>query len=56
MKYYAHTKEGVGPAGWQELDAHLSEVANLAARFTDSFGAKEWGRIAGLLHDIGKTG
>lgn len=36
------------------LDEHLREVGSLAADFAEKFGAKEWGRCAGLLHDLGK--
>lgn len=33
---------------------HLYGTANLAGRFADSFGKREWGFCCGLLHDIGK--
>ena len=36
------------------LDLHLREVARLAGEFAVSFGAKEWARLAGLWHDLGK--
>lgn len=55
MKFYAHTKENAGPDEWQDLGAHLENVAIRAADFADSFGAGEWGRIAGLVHDVGKA-
>jgi CRISPR-associated endonuclease/helicase Cas3 len=53
-KYYAHTKEGKGPEEWQPLEEHLTNVAKLAGQFAAEFGAEEWGRLAGLWHDLGK--
>lgn len=47
MKLYAHQN--------QSLAAHLIGVAELAARFTSFFGSSEHGRLAGLLHDLGKA-
>ena len=53
-KYYAHTKEGFSEEKWQLLEDHLSNVAQSAGEFAGSFGAREWGVAAGLLHDLGK--
>ncbi|KAA3628873.1 MAG: CRISPR-associated endonuclease Cas3'' [Proteobacteria bacterium] len=42
---------------WREphdLEAHLLGVAELAAAYGESFGAKEWAHVAGLWHDLGK--
>jgi CRISPR-associated endonuclease/helicase Cas3 len=36
------------------LEDHLEKVAGLAARFAGSFMAADWGRLAGLWHDLGK--
>lgn len=36
------------------LDEHLRAVARLAADFATVFGAGDWGRLAGLWHDLGK--
>jgi CRISPR-associated endonuclease/helicase Cas3 len=36
------------------LEEHLSAVSNLAGRMSEAFGAKEWGTLAGLWHDLGK--
>ena len=47
MEYYAH--QG------QSLVKHLSGVANYAAQFASFFEAREHGRLAGLLHDLGKA-
>jgi len=54
VNYYAHTKEGEPIENWQPLEEHLANVAELAANFAGKFGAEEWGRVAGLLHDFGK--
>lgn len=37
------------------MDEHLEAVAALAAQFASAFGAEQWGRAAGLLHDTGKA-
>jgi len=37
-----------------ELEDHLQKTAELAAGFATEFGCKEWGRLAGLWHDLGK--
>lgn len=47
MKLYAHVN--------QSLAAHLKGVAEHAARFASFFQATEQGRLAGLLHDLGKA-
>lgn len=54
MSFYAHTLEDKGPEHWEPLEDHLHEVAKLAGDFAAAFGAKEWGRLAGLWHDLGK--
>ena len=33
---------------------HLAEVSDMSARFAQEFGAQSWGRVIGLLHDVGK--
>lgn len=50
--FYAHTTTDGRP--WEPLEDHLHEVAELAGKFADAFGAKEWGHLAGLWHDLGK--
>jgi CRISPR-associated endonuclease/helicase Cas3 len=47
MTLYAH--QG------QPLAEHLKNVGEFAARFAAFFGAAEHGRLAGLLHDLGKA-
>ena len=37
-----------------ELEEHLRAVAELAGGFASSFGYADWGRLAGLWHDLGK--
>lgn len=54
MAFFAHCSSNLDRSDWQELPDHLSAVARLACPFAEKFGAGEWGRIAGLLHDIGK--
>ncbi|MDD2769832.1 MAG: CRISPR-associated helicase Cas3' [Methylococcus sp.] len=36
------------------LDDHLRGVGGLAGEFAAAFGAEDWGRLAGLWHDLGK--
>jgi len=55
MKFYAHSTESVDTSDWQPLDDHLNNVAELSEKFTSAFGADEWGRCGGLLHDAGKA-
>ena len=38
----------------QTVVDHLTNVAGLAHDFSNAFNAKEWGRLAGLWHDVGK--
>ena len=52
---YAHSLEGKPPESWQPLGVHLENVAARAARFAASFGSAEWGRVLGMLHDVGKA-
>ena len=51
--YFAHSAE-VDKEGWQPLSAHLEGTAARAAAFLESVGLDELGRVAGLLHDLGK--
>lgn len=39
----------------QSLRCHLLGVAKRAEDFAASFGAGQWGKVCGLLHDIGKA-
>lgn len=40
---------------WHRLEDHLLETAKLAGAFAAEFGAGEWGYLAGLWHDLGKS-
>ena len=53
--YWAHSGEAPDKSDWQPLEEHLQNVADLAAEHAAKFGAAEWGRMAGLLHDAGKV-
>lgn len=55
MKYYAHSTNNPDKSDWQGLEEHLRNVANLASGFAGAFGASDWGKAAGLLHDAGKA-
>lgn len=54
IEYYAHTVPEKQPDTWQTLGDHHENVARLAGKFAQIFGAKEWGEIAGWCHDLGK--
>lgn len=54
MRYFAHSTERPDKADWQTVAEHLEAVAALAAANASRFGAAEWARAAGLLHDLGK--
>src|ERR1700730_9540932 len=51
---YAHSLQGRPEAEWEGLEAHLRAVASRAKAFAAAFEAGEWGRLAGLWHDLGK--
>lgn len=51
---YAHTRLGQPPEAWEPLRDHLEAVARLASEFASAFRSSEWGRVAGLWHDLGK--
>jgi CRISPR-associated endonuclease/helicase Cas3 len=51
---YAHSRKDAPRSEWHTLRAHLEAVAELAQRFAAKWGAGEWGRYAGLWHDLGK--
>jgi CRISPR-associated endonuclease/helicase Cas3 len=52
--FYAHTLPNRPEAEWEPLEVHLKEVAKMAGKFADAFGAKKWGRLTGVWHDLGK--
>ena len=55
ITFYAHSTISDDKSEWQKLEDHLRGVTERAAAFADVFGAKNWGRCAGLLHDAGKA-
>ena len=52
---YAHSLPDQPPEKWQPLEAHLSEVAELAASLAAAFNASALAFIVGYLHDLGKV-
>lgn len=52
--YFAHSSDAVARENWHPLAQHLRETADRAADFLSSAGRAEFGRAAGLLHDLGK--
>lgn len=52
--FFAHSRSNSPPETWEPLDQHLRRVADVAAQFAESFESAEWGRAAGLWHDVGK--
>jgi len=54
LEFYAHSSEGRPPPQWQPLATHLQAVSELAAQFSAAFDSADWGRLAGLWHDLGK--
>lgn len=52
--YFAHSTDSPDKSDWQPLADHLSAVGTLAADFADGFSCREYGQVAGLLHDLGK--
>jgi CRISPR-associated endonuclease/helicase Cas3 len=55
-EFIAHLKNTESSDNWefQSLKDHLEETAILAQAFSSKFGDKQWGRLLGLWHDIGK--
>ncbi|MEX2310230.1 MAG: CRISPR-associated helicase Cas3' [Pirellulales bacterium] len=53
-RYFAHSLPGRPIEEWEPLEDHLQAVSDLAGKFAEKFGAAEWGRVAGLWHDVGK--
>ena len=51
---YAHSHPEFPQENWHSLEDHLQAVAEAAADFASGFGALDWGKAAGLLHDLGK--
>ena len=54
MEFYAHSSERRPQPQWHPLATHLQAVSELAAQFSAAFDSADWGRLAGLWHDLGK--
>jgi len=54
LEFYAHSSERRPPPQWRLLATHLQAVSKLAAQFSAAFDSADWGRLAGLWHDLGK--
>lgn len=50
--FSAHSPNSFGEQ--HDFEYHLRQVGELAARFASALGSAEWGRLAGLWHDLGK--
>ncbi len=55
MNFCSHSIEGRPVEEWHRLEEHLLGTAKLAAQFADGFGCGEWGYLAGLWHDLGRS-
>ncbi len=54
INFFAHAPENGGAGAWHGLADHLIATGEGAARALERMGAGEFGRLAGLLHDLGK--
>ena len=54
MEYYAHACATANRTVWHSLSRHLQDTGARSAAFLERSGCAELGRIAGLLHDVGK--
>ena len=52
--YFAHSNELPDQQDWHLLSNHLEGTGDRAAAFLESMGCGDFGRAAGLLHDLGK--
>ena len=53
-RYYAHSAPPGSAVPWHGLADHLQGTGDRAARSLERLGLAELGRVAGLLHDLGK--
>ena len=51
MAYIGHTSED---GRMQLLLDHLKGTAEMCKKFSEEFGAGEWGELVGIYHDLGK--
>lgn len=54
MTFFAHSTDDTDQSDWQTLASHLSAVGQIAGENAEVFGAGGFGKVAGLLHDLGK--
>ena len=52
--WFAHSHPDLPRERWHTLRDHLTSVGEQAAKASQKFDADEIGRVAGLLHDLGK--
>ena len=52
--YYAHSGDAANRQDWHRLRDHLKGTGIRADKFLEPAGHGDWGRAAGLLHDLGK--
>ncbi len=52
--FYAHSTNENNRRDWHLLRDHLIDTGQTAGEFGEAFGAAQAGRLAGLLHDLGK--
>ena len=53
-KFYAHSGTSGDREHWHRLSEHLEGTGTRAAGFLDVVCGADIGRVAGLLHDLGK--
>lgn len=52
--YYAHSADELPYDKWQTAQDHAHNVSEMASEFAQPFGASDFARAAGMLHDLGK--
>jgi len=52
--FYAHSTVNADKCIWQPLKEHLNNVGLLAEKYAEIFNCADYGKAAGLLHDLGK--
>lgn len=52
--FFAHSRPDGSYETWTPLESHLDAVAGEARESASAFGARDWGYLTGLWHDVGK--